>query len=121
MLRRQQAASVLERVNQRSFGVQVRVARDLTTEAFFVNVQPCTLDPEHRKKAVEKIKLPGYGGHYVCVTGWTCYAPDELEEIAYEVGDNGDYSKIINNCQRYLNRFADRVLMNERGRQSLVL
>ena len=95
--------------------IKYELRQNHATKAFHVNIAPCPLDVERRNAALEKVKFPEYDGHYVCLIGWTHKNQEELQSIAKEVGDDWDYSRIRNNCQHYLQRLSDRILVVEKA------
>ncbi|KAI1754884.1 hypothetical protein F4782DRAFT_528236 [Xylaria castorea] len=72
------------------------------------NVAPWKIDKEKREAAIAERKMPHVDGYYVCLVGWTKKQPRGLKKICDEVIPQfGKYNIVWNNCQDFLQTFAD--------------
>lgn len=85
--------------------------RDSTTGKFVANVAPWTIDQEKREAALAELKIPAVDGYYICLIGWTQIGSDQLKSISDQVMSQfGRYNMLWNNCQDFLQQFADRII-----------
>ncbi|KAI0182610.1 hypothetical protein EV127DRAFT_449180 [Xylaria flabelliformis] len=85
--------------------------RDDSNGKYKANIASWTIDKEKREAAIAERKVPHVDGYYVCLIGWTKKAPQELKNICDEViAQFGKYNIVWNNCQDFLQTFADRII-----------
>ena len=61
----------------------------------------------------DRLILPEYDGHYVCLIGLTKRARPETEGTARRIAKDWDYSIFSNRCQHHLRPLADEVHVEE--------
>ncbi|KAI1196297.1 hypothetical protein F5X97DRAFT_325578 [Nemania serpens] len=85
--------------------------RDDSSGEYTANVASWTIDKEKRAAAIAERKMPDVDGYYICLVGWTKRQPQELKMICDEVmAEFGRYNIVWNNCQNFLQTFADRII-----------
>ena len=85
--------------------------RNISTGKYVYNIAEWSIDQEKREAALAERKIPDVDGYYVCLIGWTRLAADELRDTCEQVlRQFGSYNLLWNNCQDFLQRFADRII-----------
>ncbi|KAI1162954.1 hypothetical protein F5B18DRAFT_359262 [Nemania serpens] len=85
--------------------------RDDSSGKYMANVASWTIDKEKREAAIAERKMPDVDGYYICLIGWTIKQPQELKKICDKVMiEFGKYNIVWNNCQNFLQTFADRII-----------
>ena len=87
---------------------------DETALKFTYHVAPFTIDEEKRKAALAENALPDIDGFYVCLIGWTTKTKEEVDLACKSVSQEfGEYNLLWKNCQHFLRRLADRIIVTK--------
>jgi hypothetical protein len=90
--------------------------RDRNTGTFIPSVEYWTSEKDKdtmakRLASLESDYIPIAGDYYLCLIGWTSLSTPELKGICDEVMSQfGGYNLLWNNCQDFLQQFADRII-----------
>ncbi|KAI1186139.1 hypothetical protein F5B17DRAFT_405098 [Nemania serpens] len=85
--------------------------RDDASGKYVANVASWTIQKEKREAAIAERMMPDVDGYYICLIGWTTKQPQDLRKICDDVmAEFGKYNIVWNNCQNFLQAFADRII-----------
>ena len=92
-------------------GTKYELRRDKATGKYIYNVAEWTIDREKREAALAERKIPEVDTYYVCLIGWTQLPRNQLTAVCEQVMSQfGSYNLFWNNCQDFLQQFADEVI-----------
>lgn len=92
-------------------GSKYELRRDHNTGRYVHHIADWTIDQEKREAALAELKIPETDGYYICLIGWTRLDATQLRDICGQVmGQFGSYNLLWNNCQDFLQQFADRII-----------